>query len=50
VAWTCAANLSQLCGVASLKQVIIDRAQTLQLTGALAAELHVTYGDDFDYR
>jgi len=41
-------NLSQLRGLASLKQVIIDRAQTLQLAEALAAELEVTYGDDLD--
>ena len=39
-------DLSRLRGVASLKQVIIDRAQTLQLAEALAAELDVTYGED----
>ncbi len=41
-------DLSQLGGVASLKQVTIDRAQTLQLAQALAAELDVTYGEDLD--
>lgn len=39
-------DLSQLRGVAVLKQVTIDRAQTLQLAEALAAELDLTYGDD----
>jgi uncharacterized protein YjbI with pentapeptide repeats len=39
-------DLSQLRGVASLKQVIIDRAQTPQLAEALADELEVTYGED----
>ncbi|MGW0884493.1 pentapeptide repeat-containing protein [Streptomyces sp. NPDC002671] len=39
-------DLSQLRGLASLRQVIIDRAQTLQLAEALAAELDVTYGED----
>lgn len=41
-------DLSQLTGVASLKNVIIDRAQTLQLAEALAAQLEVTYGEDLD--
>ncbi|GHH70707.1 hypothetical protein GCM10018793_05160 [Streptomyces sulfonofaciens] len=41
-------DLSQLRGIASLKQVIIERAQTLQLAEALAAELDVTYGEDLD--
>lgn len=41
-------DLSQLRGVASLKRVIIDRAQTVQLAEALAAELNLTYGDDLD--
>ncbi|MEU5609762.1 pentapeptide repeat-containing protein [Streptomyces sparsogenes] len=41
-------NLSQLRGVASLKQVIIDQTQTLQLAEALATELDVTYGEDLD--
>ncbi|GGZ92835.1 hypothetical protein GCM10010344_70650 [Streptomyces bluensis] len=41
-------DLSQLRGLASLKQVIIDRAQTLQLAEALAAELDVTYGEDLE--
>ncbi|WP_159056592.1 pentapeptide repeat-containing protein [Streptomyces yokosukanensis] len=41
-------NLAQLRGIASLKQVTIDRAQTLQLAEALAAEWDVTYGEDLD--
>ncbi|MDT3400093.1 pentapeptide repeat-containing protein [Streptomyces sp. B1866] len=41
-------DLSELCGLASLKQVITDRAQTLQLAAALVAELGVTFGEDFD--
>ncbi|MDT0320070.1 pentapeptide repeat-containing protein [Streptomyces millisiae] len=41
-------DLSQLRGLAVLKQVIIDRAQTPQLAEALAAELDVTYGEDVD--
>ncbi|MGW0705686.1 pentapeptide repeat-containing protein [Streptomyces sp. NPDC002643] len=43
-------DLSQLRGVATLKQVIIDQAQTPQLGEALAAELDVTYGEDLDVR
>lgn len=39
-------DLSQLRGLASLKEIIIDKAQTLQLADALAAELSVTYGED----
>ena len=41
-------DLSQLRGLASLKRVIIDRTQTLQLAEALVAELGVTYGEDRD--
>ena len=41
-------DLSQLRGLASLKQIVIDQAQTLQLAEALAAELDVTYGEDLD--
>ncbi|WP_411129217.1 pentapeptide repeat-containing protein [Streptomyces sp. x-19] len=41
-------DLSQLRGLASLKHVIIDRAQTLQLAEALATELNVAYGEDLD--
>ncbi|UCM88546.1 pentapeptide repeat-containing protein [Streptomyces marincola] len=41
-------DLGRLRGVASLSQVIIDRAQTLQLAEAIAAELDVTYGEDLD--
>ncbi|MEU6350113.1 pentapeptide repeat-containing protein [Streptomyces sp. NPDC047072] len=41
-------DLSQLRGIASLKQVVINHAQTLQLAEALAAELDVTYGEDLD--
>lgn len=39
-------DLSQLCGLASLKGITIDRAQTLQLAAALAGELEVTFGED----
>jgi uncharacterized protein YjbI with pentapeptide repeats len=39
-------DLSGLRGVASLRQVVIERAQTMQLAEALAAELDVTYGED----
>ncbi|MFJ6184625.1 pentapeptide repeat-containing protein [Streptomyces sp. NPDC092295] len=41
-------DLSQLRGVTSLKQIVIDRAQTLQLAEALAVELDVTFGEDLD--
>ncbi|MER8069001.1 pentapeptide repeat-containing protein [Streptomyces sp. NPDC094034] len=41
-------DLSQLRGVASLKQTVIDRAQALQLAEALIAELDLTFGDDLD--
>ncbi|MFJ2514109.1 pentapeptide repeat-containing protein [Streptomyces griseoviridis] len=39
-------TLSQLRGLSSLRQVVIDRAQTLQLAEALAAELDITFGED----
>ncbi|MFE4670702.1 pentapeptide repeat-containing protein [Streptomyces sp. NPDC056716] len=41
-------DLSQIRGLASLKQVVIDHTQTLQLAEALAAELDVTFGEDLD--
>lgn len=41
-------DLSRLRGLASLQQVVIDRAQTLQLAEALTAELDVTFGEDLD--
>ena len=41
-------DLSRLRGLASLKQIVIDRAQTIQLAEALTADLDVTYGEDFD--
>ncbi|ELP66107.1 hypothetical protein STRTUCAR8_01848 [Streptomyces turgidiscabies Car8] len=41
-------DLSQLRGLASLKQIVIDHAQTLQLAEALAVELDVTFGEDLD--
>ncbi|MEV6946003.1 hypothetical protein AB0N07_29250 [Streptomyces sp. NPDC051172] len=41
-------DISQLRGLASLKQIVIDHAQTLQLAEALAAELDVTFGEDLD--
>ncbi|MEU1151561.1 pentapeptide repeat-containing protein [Streptomyces sp. NPDC005918] len=39
-------DLSQIRGLASLKQIVIDQAQTLQLAEALTAELDVTFGED----
>jgi len=39
-------DLSALTGAASLKRAIIDRAQTMQLGEALAAELELTFGDE----
>jgi uncharacterized protein YjbI with pentapeptide repeats len=41
-------DLSQLRGLAHLKQIIIDQAQTLQLAEALTSELDVTFGDGRD--
>ncbi|WP_157166448.1 pentapeptide repeat-containing protein [Streptomyces typhae] len=41
-------DLSGLRGLASLKQVVIGRSQTLQLAEALTAELDVTFGEDRD--
>jgi uncharacterized protein YjbI with pentapeptide repeats len=38
-------DLSALVGAGHLKQVVIDRAQLMQLAEALAAELDVTFGD-----
>jgi uncharacterized protein YjbI with pentapeptide repeats len=43
-------DLSRLRGLSSLKQVVIDHAQTLQLAEALSAELDVTFGEDPDGR
>ncbi|MCZ1006473.1 pentapeptide repeat-containing protein [Streptomyces lydicus] len=39
-------DLSQLRGLSSLKKIVIDQAQTLQLAEALAVELDVTYGEN----
>ncbi|MFS0695049.1 pentapeptide repeat-containing protein [Streptomyces nitrosporeus] len=39
-------DLSQLRGLSSLKQIVIDRAQAFQLAEALTAELDVTVGED----
>ena len=39
-------DLSAVTGVPYLKRVIVDRAQLLQLAGALAAELDVSFGED----
>ncbi|MEV4741759.1 pentapeptide repeat-containing protein [Streptomyces sp. NPDC049555] len=39
-------DLSHIRGIPSLRQIVIGRAQALQLAEALAAELDVTYGDD----
>lgn len=41
-------DLSQVRGVSALKQIVIDRHQTLQLAEALADELDITFGEDFD--
>ncbi|MET8183873.1 pentapeptide repeat-containing protein [Streptomyces sp. NPDC005336] len=41
-------DLSQLRGLASLKQIVIEKSQTLQLAEALAAELDVTFGEGLD--
>ncbi|MCZ0975866.1 pentapeptide repeat-containing protein [Streptomyces albulus] len=41
-------DISQLRGISSLKQIVIDQAQTLQLAEALTAELNVTFGEDVD--
>jgi uncharacterized protein YjbI with pentapeptide repeats len=41
-------DLSQLRGLALLKQIVIDQAQTFQLAEALTAELDVTLGEDLD--
>jgi uncharacterized protein YjbI with pentapeptide repeats len=39
-------DLSAVTGTQHLKHVVIDRAQTIALAAALAAELDVTFGDD----
>jgi uncharacterized protein YjbI with pentapeptide repeats len=39
-------DLSAVTGMQHLEHVVIDRAQTIQLAAALAAELEVTFGDD----
>jgi uncharacterized protein YjbI with pentapeptide repeats len=39
-------DLSRIRGVGSLRRVVVDRPQLLQLAEALAVELDVTYGDD----
>lgn len=39
-------DLSRLRGVGSLRRIIVDRAQTLQLAEALAAELEFSYDGD----
>ncbi|MFD4996294.1 pentapeptide repeat-containing protein [Streptomyces buecherae] len=41
-------DLSGLRGLFWLKRIIIDRAQTLQLAEALAAELDIAFTDDLD--
>ncbi|MFD7506162.1 pentapeptide repeat-containing protein [Streptomyces sp. NPDC059850] len=41
-------DLSRLRGLAFLQRIVIDQAQTLQLAGALAAELDVTFGEDLE--
>ncbi|MGW1194416.1 pentapeptide repeat-containing protein [Streptomyces sp. NPDC002536] len=39
-------DLSAVRGVSSLRRMLIDRPQTLQLAQALAADLDVTFGED----
>jgi uncharacterized protein YjbI with pentapeptide repeats len=39
-------DLSAVIGAHHLKHVVLDHAQVIQLAGALAAELDVTFGDD----
>jgi uncharacterized protein YjbI with pentapeptide repeats len=41
-------GLSRIRGLASFKQIIVDRAQAPQLAEALTAELDVTFGEDLD--
>jgi uncharacterized protein YjbI with pentapeptide repeats len=41
-------DLSQLRGLASLRQILIDRTQTLQLAEALVTELDVAFGEHPD--
>ncbi|WP_329066431.1 pentapeptide repeat-containing protein [Streptomyces sp. NBC_01429] len=41
-------DLSRIRGLGSLKQIVIDRAQTLQVAEALTAEPDVTFGEDLD--
>ncbi|MEU0841385.1 hypothetical protein ABZ370_18195 [Streptomyces sp. NPDC005962] len=41
-------DLSRLRGLAFLKRIVIDQAQTLQLAEALAAELDIAFGEDLD--
>ena len=41
-------DLSTVTGIHCLKQVVLDRAQLMQLAEALAAELKVTFGDSLD--
>ena len=43
-------DLSELSSTSNLKNVIIDRSQTMQLAEVLATELNVTFGDDIDDR
>ena len=43
-------DLSAVSGAHHLKHIVIDRAQTIQLAEALAAELDVTFGDDLPDR
>jgi uncharacterized protein YjbI with pentapeptide repeats len=41
-------DLSTVTGIHYLKQVVLDRAQLMQLAEALAAELRMTFGDSLD--
>ncbi|MFF3750963.1 pentapeptide repeat-containing protein [Streptomyces sp. NPDC002018] len=41
-------DLSRVRGISALKQIVVDRSQTLQLAEALADELDITFGEDLD--
>lgn len=41
-------DLSQLRGLASLKHIVMDRTQALQLAEVLTTELDVTFGEDLN--
>ncbi|MFJ9843048.1 pentapeptide repeat-containing protein [Kitasatospora sp. NPDC101155] len=41
-------DLTAIRGIGNLTKVVIDRAQQIELTQALMAELDITFGDDLD--